>query len=347
MKKQKYDEYKTAKKVVLFQLLYHCELMYDYLTETGADVPESIGNKLSTINLKTAPIIAEYNSKNENGTTNEDSEFELHSNIAKILEGDKETLTEMFKDLTTRCKPASPCTLENTIPTSKLFIGFGPKFIRFIRDIWLISLLFLIGYIIFGSLFVSESNKIISEGIKVVSESSKSNYNLLLQLLLFFSSGVGACLYALTASKRYIVARTFDNKYITHYVNRIIIGLITGFILANIIDAPSLNNLSNNNILSNITPSLLALLGGFSAEAVIKILNRLVAMITTLVEGDTKDVIDSRELEIKSKYQAQKVKQNMDYAINLKSTLESAKLDKDSDLYKNIDGVISKMMLET
>lgn len=334
MEKEKYDQYKAAKKVVLFQLLYHCELMYDYLTETGADVPEAMGNKLSTINLKTAPIIAQYNSKKTEGEVNKDSEFELHSNIAKALEDDKETLTEIFKDLTNRCKPASPCTLENTIPTHKMFIWFGPKFIRFIRDIWLTSLFFLIGYILFGSLIVSESSK----GIN----------NIFLQLLLFFSGGVGACLYALTVSKRYIVARTFDNKYITHYVNRIIIGLITGFILANIVDASLFNNsLSNNNILAKITPSLLALLGGFSAEAVIKILNRLVSMITTLVEGDTKDIIDSRELEIKSKYQAQKVKQNMDYAINLKSSLESAKLDKDSDLYKKINEVINKMMLET
>ena len=330
MKKHIYD---IAERVILFRLLYNCELMYDYLTETGKNVPEDIGTKLSVINLKTAPIIAEYKAKKESDTADGEPERVLRVAIAKALEGDKETITNIFNELVSKCKPATPCTLENTIPTDKMFIWFGSKFIRFIRDVWLLSIFFLAGYVITGSFSVIKENQ---------------GDQFYLQLLLFFSAGLGACLYALTTSKRYIIARTFDNKYITHYYNRIIIGLITGFILANIIDASFFtSNAAGQNIVEKITPSLLALLGGFSAEAVIKILNRIVAMITTLVEGDVKDLLDTKEQEIKSRFQAQKVKQNMDSVIDLKSILESSKINKDSDLYKKIDGVINKMMEET
>ena len=70
-------------------------------------------------------------------------------------------------------------------------------------------------------------------------------------------------------------------------------------------------------------------------------------MITTLVEGDVKDLLDTKEQEIKSRFQAQKIKQNMDSVIDLKSILESSKINKDSDLYKKIDELINKMMEET
>ena len=350
MKNEDYYKYKITKKVVLFQILYHCELMYDYLTETGIDVPEEISDELSSINLKPAKLIAEYNTKKKQDKLDEGAEFELQTSIAKELEQDKESLSKIFNDLTVRCRPASPCTLENTISTDKIFIWFGPRFIRFIRDLWLLSSLFLIGYIIFGSLTISDLFFV---------ESSKFYSIFFTQLLLFFSGGLGACLYALTTSKRYIVARTFDNKYITHYYNRIIIGLITGFILANIIDASFFNSLSNlnssdpntavngRNILGTITPSLLALLGGFSAEAVIKILNRLLAMIMTLVEGDTKDIIETKEEELKNKFEAQKVKQNMNIVIELKASLESSKLDKESESYKKIKSVIDNLIKQT
>ena len=332
MKNELNYEYKLTQKVILFQLLYHCELMYDYLTETGKEVPENISKDLSSISLEVKSILKEYNSKKKVGEINADIEFDYHTKIAEKISGEKGKLAKIFNELTLLIKPASPCTLENTIPTQKIFGWWGHKCIPFIRGLWWISFFFLVGYVIIGILNGSEFGLLINKN------------NIYSQLLLFFSGGLGACLYALNTSKSYILNRTFDDKYITHYYNRIVIGVITGFILANIINA-SIFNASDTDTLARITPSLLALLGGFSADAVIRILNRLVAMITTLVEGETKDIIESREEVIKNRFEAEKIRQNMNYIIELKSKLDASGLDKNKNEYKNIEDVIDKIML--
>lgn len=333
MKIMQSTDYSVTRKLVLFQLLYHCELMYDYLTETGKEVPAEISEHLAELSLKPSQLIMEYDKKKIKGELNSEHTFELQTKISGILKDDKTKLTKIFNELTKRCKPASPCTLENTIPNSKLLIWAGPKFIRFIRDIWLTSVAFLTGYVIFGSL--STSNVSLGGEIK--------NLDLFLQQLqLFFSGGLGACLFALYTSRTHIVKRTFDNKYISHYYTRIIIGVITGFILANIINSAFLQ--SETGILKDLTPSLIALLGGFSSDAVIRILNRLVAMLTTLVEGETKDIIESREEELKGRYEAQKIRDNMNNVIELRTVLETSNLSKESEAYGKISDVINKLM---
>ena len=61
-----------------------------------------------------------------------------------------------------------------------------------------------------------------------------------------------------------------------------------------------------------MTPTLIALLGGFSTDAVYRILRRFVEMLLTLVRGETQDIIAVRkkEFEVKANERISKMKLN-------------------------------------
>jgi len=315
MKNTLENQYDVSKKVVLYKLLYNCELMYDYLSATGKKMPEWVIAGLSEINIKTVNILKDYESGKGKARQPETIDFEVQVKIAEAIAGDKDKLTLLFNKLTDLSAPASPCSLENTIPTHKLFFRAGPRFVRLIRDFWLISLSCLLGYLLL-SVFMT----------KRVDPGNGLDSLILFQLQLTFSAGLGACFYALNTARKYIVARTFDNNYITHYYNRIIIGIIAGIILANIINESFFKG-NETGIIKQLTPSVIALLGGYSAEAVVKILNRLVDMLTTLVEGDARNMVETREMEIKNKFEAEKIKLNIATIIDLHNLLQTSKLD--------------------
>ncbi len=323
-------EHSVNFKIVLYRQLFNCELMYDYLVEKGKKVPDWIGSSLSTINLKTSKLKTEYEDKLRNNRLSKEKEFELQLKIAEAVEPDKESLAKMLNELTALCLPATPCSLENTIPRAKLLFSWGPMFIPFIRDIWIVSIVCLLGYISFSYVNTMYPGNIIC-----------------LQLLLMFSAFLGACFYTLNTAKRYVLARTFDEYYIANYYSRIVIGVIAGIIIANIIKVSYFETAGTDigsKILFQMTPSLFALLGGFSAEAVVKILNRLVAMLMTLVEGETKDIIDSRVQELKNKMEANNIKQNIKNVSDLYSLLESPSLKADEDAKGKIKELINKMI---
>ncbi len=349
MKENIRKDYGLDEKVVLYQLVFHCELMYDYLTETGKQVPEWIGNTLSTINLKVASIKnhilkhemnqhaapktkwLQWKKKWELKKLKEEKEkhveLELHTKIAQAVKGDRKQLTQMLNELSALCAPSTPCTLENTIPTHKIFVFFGQKTIRFLRDLGSISITCLAGYIFCGWWSSTLPNGVVP-----------------FQMLLLFSAGLGACFYSLNTAKKYVVNRTFDNKFIAHYYNRILIGIIAGFILANIIDSSFLQLQKETGVIARITPSLISLLGGFSSDVVVRILNRLLAMLTTLVEGEAKDIIESRLQEVKNKMNAEMIKKNLISVSDLYSVLESSPVKTNPKTYDTIKNVIDKLI---
>lgn len=163
------------------------------------------------------------------------------------------------------------------------------------------------------------------------------------QLFLLFSSGLGAYFYSLYTVKRYIVNRTFDSRYINHYYNRIISGILAGFILANIFNTALVNG-NKDNLITNLTPSLIGLLGGYSAEAVVRILNRLVSMLSTLVEGEVKDIIESKEQQIKSKFEVTKMRENSTLALELEGITEHPALKEDASLQDKLKELIAGLL---
>src|SRR5262245_29883960 len=86
------------------------------------------------------------------------------------------------------------------------------------------------------------------------------------QMLFLCAAALGAAFYALFTAYGYIADRTFDPSYNTVYLVRLLLGITSGFILANFLPASATQGYA---------PSLLALIGGYSADAVNQVLKRL------------------------------------------------------------------------
>jgi hypothetical protein len=101
----------------------------------------------------------------------------------------------------------------------------------------------------------------------------------------FFGAGLGAAFYILIRTHRYLVERSFDPKYNNAYLTRFFTGLVAGFILATVTDF-LLGTDPGKSTLASITPGVIAILGGFSAEAVEQVLQRMVEILLTAIRGD-------------------------------------------------------------
>lgn len=93
---------------------------------------------------------------------------------------------------------------------------------------------------------------------------------------------LGASFYVLVKTQPYLVTRSFDPKYNAAYISRFFTGVIAGAILAVGLGL----KLEDSSAVLKLTPTVLAILGGYSAEAVEQILQRLVDVLLSTVRGD-------------------------------------------------------------
>lgn len=93
---------------------------------------------------------------------------------------------------------------------------------------------------------------------------------------------LGASFYILLRTQPYLVSRSFDPKYNGAYLCRFVTGLTAGVILATGISSW----LYHQHLDETLSPGVLAILGGYSAEAVEQILQRLVEILLAVVRGD-------------------------------------------------------------
>lgn len=119
------------------------------------------------------------------------------------------------------------------------------------------------------------------------------------ELFYLTAGGLGAAFYALFTAYQYIAAGTYDTTYESSYWIRYILGLISGVVL------PSLVPINAGNSSAAVTRPMLALLGGFSAAVLYRILQRLVEMVEALAEGDSKRAEQARHDAVTARALAQ------------------------------------------
>ncbi|WP_242538904.1 hypothetical protein [Trinickia acidisoli] len=101
-------------------------------------------------------------------------------------------------------------------------------------------------------------------------------------LFLIFCAGLGASFAALFQAHRYIANATYDPRYDASYGARLILGVIAGLILVEMLP----RDLFASGGMRSFGKPALAMLGGFSATAVHRLLQRLVDTLDALVKGD-------------------------------------------------------------
>lgn len=333
--------------VVLYNLLRNCIIMSDYIIESGKEMPTEIGLSLARISQKAAPARIEWLGKMKDDSVEETLPAAgagsvppgkniklpvyydlIHKHeIAKAIEDDAAELQKIYLTFIQIVAPATPHSIEYTTPTEKMFVKWGPQTIPLMMNMWIVCFLCLVGFVLTQVSF--------KYWIPFL-----SGLDFLLKPMnLTFSAGLGAFFYSLYNANKYIINRTFDPKYIPYYLNRIIIGVIAGFILANIIfpGASQSGSIKWNE-------STIALLGGFSAEAVMKILSRMVAMLITLVEGDTKDYLNNKAAEQKAELEKKFAKQKIEMAGDLSKMATDMRGKVDEKIITDVNNYISKIL---
>lgn len=97
------------------------------------------------------------------------------------------------------------------------------------------------------------------------------------------SAALGGSFAMLFQINQYIADRTYDAKYEPAYWTKLMLGVIAGLILASLVP------MSTAEGARELAKPTLAMLGGFSASAVYRILTRLVETVESLFQGDPRE----------------------------------------------------------
>ena len=108
-----------------------------------------------------------------------------------------------------------------------------------------------------------------------------------------FAAMIGAAFNGLLTAYRYLRNRSFDPHYVLVYEIRFAVGALAGVVLANL----GSELFQDQTTLAKLGPGIIALLGGYSAEAVRQILDRLVVVLVTVVTGK-EDAVGQERLSI-------------------------------------------------
>jgi hypothetical protein len=200
------------------------------------------------------------------------SKGDLATDVSSAATQPLSSLIALHSALAKVVAPATPCSLNATEPAPGWF-GFA-RHPPLIGAMVIAAVLCALGFVVSLSLKWFTWNYVIG-------------------------AGLGSSFYALFTAHDYVKQRTFDPRYNSVYMIRFVLGVISGIILAN------LPIFGQNPTLKSLGPGVLALLGGFSAEAVNQVLQRLVEVLIAVVKGSGSDVAEAQLEQSKAKMSAQ------------------------------------------
>lgn len=228
-------------------------------------------------------------------------------------------------ELSALIRPASP----DTIRASNFWNN------RALQAIALIGSLGFIG-IIWSALAGAEGEKIAG----ACAQAGASCPDTLSSILERISGAVlGSALYAFWTAKDYLREGTFNRQYSQVYLIRFGIGIIAGFILGSLITAiPELGDKAKQ-----FAPLTIAIVGGFSAEAVVQILQRIADILVASVRGSDKERGKANAERAKADAESAATKKLSDVAVKLQKAL--AEVDEtDGDRDAKIQKIIGDML---
>lgn len=252
-------------------------------------------------------------------------------------------------------KPALPRTLllldkeQNT--TNRFLQIFGP--VPIIRQMMAAALFCLTLFILLSlsqDVAVNEGNMLRSHGW------------VLLQNLMFFlaAAGLGASFAALYKANAYIMQGTFDPVFQASYWIRFCLGLISGLVLSVMVADNAISNAHQaaKGALDAASAAgtdyfldpaflrpMLAMLGGFSAELLYTILNRLVETVGSLFQGSTKNLIEIKQQGAEIRLAADKAQSQIELAAKLvKLQQEVGNAANPAEIQAKLDQILKDVM---
>lgn len=310
------------------QAYQECVAMTRYALSSGIKLPASLAQKLESF-----------------AGAGEGSASDLNARDLAIAHG---RLSQIVA-------PATPRTilLLDRESAKRGFWNFlGP--VPHIRRMMLATILFLITFI------ATSTFEEVTGNVSVAMEHGKNLF--LNELFLLAAAGLGACFAALFQANRYIAEGTFDPKHEASYWIRIFLGVIAGLLLAVLIPIDSLADLQTASSQTfgggagsaaqgestktlNLAMPTLAMLGGFSATVVYRLLNRIVEALETLVRGETRDIINAREQAAQARYAEQLTQSRVQLATSLVSLQQQLSDGVGSEeVSKKLSGILGELL---
>ncbi|MGH2840189.1 MAG: hypothetical protein ACRDKY_05120 [Solirubrobacteraceae bacterium] len=234
------------------QVLRECDAMARYALESGMSVPSDV------IRFVDGALEAQRAGGASRSRADLDRLSKAHDKLAAVV------------------APATPRTILLLAQRSDSWLApLGP--VRFIRQMLVVVIALLAIFITLATsphIDANSGDLFNSSGTKL----------LLNELFFLAAGGMGAAFAALFTAHRYIAAGTYDPKYESTYWIQFILGLMAGLLL------PALLPIGGEPESSHLTKPLLALVGGFSASVLYRILDRLVSTVESLVRGDAREL---------------------------------------------------------
>lgn len=109
-----------------------------------------------------------------------------------------------------------------------------------------------------------------------------------------FAAILGSGVYSMYTARKYLVKRTFDPKYNSVYTLRFVLGIALGTILGLFGDdlGVSGHGAEDAGVAEKLGPVVLAIVGGFSSDAVASILQRLAETLQVIVKGNGESMVE-------------------------------------------------------
>lgn len=186
-----------------------------------------------------------------------------------LIEHQVRQLVDIHHNLSKAVSPAIPRTLrllakEQDKRTFFYFLGPVPL----VRWLSLACVFFLIAMIMIGL-----SDKVNSDTINMGFLNSSNQVLFYNQLFLLACSGLGATFSNLFQASSYVARNTYDPQFDSTYWSRIILGLMSGLILVELLP---MQLFTENDSLKSFGKPAIAVLGGFSASLVHRVLRHAV-----------------------------------------------------------------------
>ena len=334
MKESTYDQFSLED-----ELLRECEAMVKHALTSGMKVPATVVQRLDSLadQLQARKEAAKGKVDtpgSEKGETTDNTVLENQAgNIAREL-------TVVHGSLVGIVAPATPRTLlllakEEAGGSIWLFLGRVPLIRRFI----LVAILSLIALVAISSLTPVNGH--------VDWQKDQGIHLLLEELFLISAAAIGASFIALFEANRFIKDGTYDPQYDSSYWTRFVLGIIAGMILAMLIPLGKLDP-STNEIqgpMGAMTKPTLAMLGGFSAKVVYRILRRLVDTVESLVRGEARDLVAAQGQAASARYAEQEAQNRISLATSLTKLQQQLNASGDPEAIRGeLDRILNKLV---
>jgi len=276
------------------QLFREGRAMAEYALANGNKVPASVIKTIESFTVKSDNVVE------EEASVRQDLDIEdlvvAHGILVKLVEP---------------AKPKTILLLDMEQKAKGIFKFLGP--VALIRQMMIAAILSLAFFVILA----------MTEAVSVNAGNIMSQFgpNLLINLLFYLAAaGLGASFAGLYKANSYITKGTFDPTYHASYWIRFFLGLIAGLVLAVMVSEDYFSKNVSGDVAfleQGIVRPMLAMLGGFSADLTYTILSRLVETFQSLFMGSAKNMIESKEQELKASLATSQGQQQVAMASNL------------------------------